>query len=220
MKIVGSLDFGTTSATVKYTSSPRYRAFKLAANGGDTVDAWVRSTKGDAVAWLLDNDFNIVASNDDADHTTLDSHIVATVPASASATHYIVFRDYSLESHNFTVQLAGTVSFDACEVDADCVAVSYGGCCPDGTLAACNVNETAEYAASRACTAPPMLCPEHEVLDTRVAQCDNGTKRCVMIAPEDIKCGGFIGDAHHCPVDYTCQSNQIPDLPGTCVGNP
>src|SRR5258708_31891851 len=76
MKIVGSLDYGATSASVKYTSSPRYRAIKFAGNAHDKVDVWVRSTDGgDAVAWLLDNSFHVLASNDDADTTTFDSHI-------------------------------------------------------------------------------------------------------------------------------------------------
>src|SRR5512146_2024866 len=70
MKIVGSLDYGQTGASVRYTSSPRYRTYKFAGHAGDQVDVWVRSTHGDAVAWVLDNDFAIVGSNDDADDTT------------------------------------------------------------------------------------------------------------------------------------------------------
>jgi hypothetical protein len=217
MKIMGSLDFGQTSAIVSYTKSPRYRAFKLAANTGDTIDAWVRSTHGDAVAWLLDDSFGVIASNDDADTTTTDAHLVATMPASASATHYIVFRDYGLESHQFTVELAGGSQFGACATDADCVAVPLGGCCPDGTLAAVNATEVDAYAASRACARPPTTCPAHQVLETRVAQCNNGTKHCEMIAPEDIKCGGFLMNAHQCPDSFSCTLNHIPDVPGTCT---
>ncbi len=219
MKIAGSLDFGQTSVSTKYTKSPKYRAFKFAGNQGDAVDVWVRSTQGDAVAWLLDNNFKTLATNDDADSTTLDAHLVATLPASASATHYIVFRDYNLATHYFTVALAGGGALDACSVDADCVAVPFGGCCPDGTLAAVNSSEVDAYAAAHACATPPGLCPQHEVLETRVAQCNNGTKRCEMIQPGDIKCGGFIMNAHHCPDAFTCMLNHIPDVPGTCVAN-
>ena len=107
MKIVGSLDYGQTSASTRYTKTPRYRAFKFAGNAGDLIDVWVRSTDGgDAVAWVLDNDFHVVASNDDADDTTLDSHVNVALPANASATHYVVFRDYWTDTAHFTVDVA------------------------------------------------------------------------------------------------------------------
>ena len=121
MKIVGSLDYGQTSSSTKYTRSPRYRAFKFAGNEGDQVDAWVRSSDGgDAVAWVLDNSFHVLASNDDADDTTVDSHITVTLPASTSATHYVVFRDYYTSAAHFTVDLANTAV--ACQDDSECTA--------------------------------------------------------------------------------------------------
>src|SRR6266567_4342634 len=53
MKILGSLDYGASSDSVKYTHSPRYRAFKFGGYEGDRVDVWVRSSDGgDAVAWV------------------------------------------------------------------------------------------------------------------------------------------------------------------------
>ena len=119
MKIVGSLDYGQTSASTRYTKTPRYRAFKFGGSAGDAVDVWVRSTDGgDAVAWVLDNDFRVLASNDDADDTTLDAHVSVTLPANASITHYVVFRDYWTDTSHFTVALAPVGA--ACEVDADC----------------------------------------------------------------------------------------------------
>jgi hypothetical protein len=121
MKIVGSLDYGQTSSSTKYTNSPRYRAFKFAGNQGDQVDVWVRSSDGgDAVAWLLDNSFKVVGSNDDADDTTVDSHIAVTLPANASATHYVVFRDYYTDTAHFTVDLASTTA--GCHADSECAA--------------------------------------------------------------------------------------------------
>jgi hypothetical protein len=127
MTIVGSLDYGQTSASTKYTHTPRYRAFKFAGNQGDLVDVWVRSTDGgDAVAWLLDNSFHVVASNDDADDTTFDAHISTTLPANASATHYIVFRDYYTDPAHFTVTLAGGAATPACQIDDDCAGFHAG----------------------------------------------------------------------------------------------
>jgi len=132
MKIAGSLTYGQAQ-TVAYTKTPRYRAMKFAGNAGDQVDAWVRSTDGDAVAWLLDNSFHVIASNDDADDTTLDAHLAVTLPASASVTHYIVFRDYQLASSHFAISLAG-VAATTCHVDADCGATAVA----DGAVAECN----------------------------------------------------------------------------------
>jgi hypothetical protein len=220
MKVVGSLDYNTTSSSVKYTSSPRYRAFKFGGSEHDNVDVWVKSTDGgDAVAWVLDNSFHVLASNDDADGNTLDAHVKLTLPANASITHYVVFRDYSASAAHFSVKLTGGPAYDtSCATDDDCVAVPAGGCCPNGLDAAVNVNSTDEYAAATACVNPPATCPLQVILETRVAQCDFATNHCAMIQPVDIRCGGFIAHAHQCPSGYTCQL-QIghPDIPGNCV---
>jgi hypothetical protein len=119
MKIVGSIAPGQTSATIRYSKSPRYRALQLAAKGSATLDVWVRSTRGDAVAWLLSSTYAVLASNDDADDTTLDSHLVYQLPA-GGATYWIVFRDYDFASHNFTVQVAPlAIGGGTCDVGYD-----------------------------------------------------------------------------------------------------
>src|SRR6185295_4746522 len=91
--------------------SPRFRAFKFAGQKGDKVDIRVHSTNnGDAVAWLVDNAFNVIDSNDDADGS-LDSHITATLPGNTNpdiVTYMIIFRDYDLAKKKFTVTLDGT----------------------------------------------------------------------------------------------------------------
>ncbi len=219
MKIVGSLDYGHTSDAVRYSKTPRYRAFKFGGNAGDSVDVWVRSTHGDPVAWVLDNKFHVLAMNDDADDRTTDAHVTVTLPASTSITHYIVFRDYALATHDFTVELGGGASWANCATDADCVALPSGGCCPDGTLTAVNADQTAAFDLATTCTAIPRpLCPNHMVLDSRVAQCNFATNRCEMIAPTDIHCGGNIATVHACPADFTCQLVvSRPDTGGSCV---
>ena len=218
--IVGSLDYGQTSSSVAYTHTPKYRAFKFGGSEGDVVDIWVRSKNGgDAVAWLLDNDFKQIASNDDADATTADSHIHATLPANASNTHYIVFRDYYLAKASFTVELEGKrkpVDFFSCNVDADCVAVPVAQCCDNGFKAAVNKNEVDAYAHSVTCDPHP-ICPYFIVNDTRVAECNAGTHQCEMVKPEDVRCGGFTTNPHSCAPGYSCHYTQVPDVPGTCA---
>lgn len=109
MTIVATLPSSGQAAPFVYTPKPRYRAVQLAGKQGQALDAWVRSTDGgDAVAWLLDGKFRTLASNDDADDTTTDSHLTATLPH--AGTYYIVLRDYSLSSGvHFYVPLTLTV---------------------------------------------------------------------------------------------------------------
>jgi hypothetical protein len=135
MKIVGSLDYGQTSASVKYTKTPRFRAVKFGGNAGDQVDVSVRSNDGgDAVAWVLDNSFKVLGSNDDANSNTYDSHISLTLPASSSVTHYIVFRDYDLVTSHYSVALTGTGAGPSCNLDSDCVGIAIA----DGKVEECN----------------------------------------------------------------------------------
>ncbi len=222
MKTLGTLSYGETSTSKPYTRTPRYRAFKFEGAVNDKVDVWVRSDDGDAVAWLLDKSFKVIASNDDANDSTLDAHLAVTLPASTGTTHYIVYRDHGLSSSHFTVSLAGGPQHDtACHADADCVAVSRGGCCPNSVNVAVSAGAEADYAAASACTITPHpVCPFAAILDRRVAQCNHVTNHCEMIEIENIQCGGLLANAHQCPTGYTCHlpvSN--PDRPGNCVAN-
>ena len=221
MKILGSLDYGQTSATVAYKSTPRFRAFKFAGHKGDQIDVWVRSTNGgDALAWVLDNKFNVVAQNDDAlEGGTLDSHITVTLPGNTDAnivTHYIVLRDYDLHAKKFTVQLSGKNNFFSCTADSDCVAVPLHACCPNCRKAAVNKDQTDAYAAQpQICT---MFCTALCVLEERVPQCNFGTGQCEMIAVADIACGGHTPHPHGCPDGLECQgSGLVVDAPGHCL---
>lgn len=228
MKILGSLDYGQTSAVVKYSPPPRYNAYKFGGKKGDTVDIWTRSTNGgDAVTWLLDNSYRVIASNDDADEGgTLDSHVKATLPGNsdpAIVTYYVVYRDYSLNSRKFSVELNGTSAtpdYDSCSVDSDCVAVPAHVCCPRCTQAAVNKDQADAYAAQPP-VCPGRICTQLCILDRRVAQCNTGTKKCEMIEPTDIVCGGHTINPHSCPAGYTCDDPGAAwDAPGKCVAAP
>ena len=221
MKTLGTLTYGQTSASKLYTKSPKYRAYRFDGAVGDKVDVWVRSNDGDAVAWLVDKSFHVIASNDDADGTTFDSHLVATLPASSSTTHWIIYREYAKANAHFTVELGGPAWDTSCQSDTDCVAVSRGGCCPNGMHDAVSVGAEDDYAAAHSCTITPHpVCPLAVILDRRVAQCNQATNHCEMIAPEDIACGGFTLHAHQCPAGYRCQLPiSTPDVPGKCVAN-
>ncbi len=138
MKILGSVSYGAASPWAAYTKTPRYRAVKFTGKGGDQLDAWVRSYDGgDAVAWVLDRSFRVLASNDDADATTYDSHLVLTLPPGPSDVHYIAYRDYDLLPAHFSVQLAPNGAGPGCTLDSECVGIALA----DGKVPQCN-NET------------------------------------------------------------------------------
>jgi hypothetical protein len=104
-ELLGDIAYGQTRA-VDYAEVPSLRAFKLAGKQGDAVDLWVRSPSGgDARAWILRADGKALAKNDDADASTLDAHVTATLPR--TETYYVVFRDANYEDNAFTVALAG-----------------------------------------------------------------------------------------------------------------
>jgi len=222
MKIVGSLTFGETSAPIVYTANPRFRAFKFAADAGDKVTVDVTSTNGDAVAWILNDEFEVVASNDDADETTFDAHIDVTLPAlptyedgTGRRTHYIVFRDFWLRRRTFTVALAGTSGFKSCQKDADCIKVQ-AGCC-GLSFTAIHKDGQAAYDASLGCDANP-ICPAMVLrLTDDVAQCDSNINECVLVDPHAIRCGGHVINMHSCPEGYDCVGEGLAyDVPGVC----
>jgi hypothetical protein len=148
MKIVGSLAYGQTSDAVDYANPPRYRSFKFAGTAGDKVDIWVRSTDGDSVAWLLSSSFKTLASNDDADDTTTDSHMTFTLNATHS--YYIVFREYSLIDSTFTVELSGP----GCFMDGKEYKPGTGFPSSDGCNVCSCLSSGRVVCTERACPAP------------------------------------------------------------------
>jgi hypothetical protein len=118
-EIVGDLAYGQTSAIVTYTETPLYRAFRFQGKTGDAVDAWVRSTDGDARAWLLDASFQNVITNDNASAGTTDAHLVTTLKRDGA--YYVAFREATREDASFKVTLAGTPASPggACDPEVD-----------------------------------------------------------------------------------------------------
>jgi hypothetical protein len=112
-RYLGPIASGQTISAYYY-DPPKYRSFGFYANGGDTITVDVKSQEGDAMGWITDTSYNVVAANDDASSSTLDSKVTYKVPASVSSKAYrIVFRDYDLLDATFDVKLtikAGGVS--------------------------------------------------------------------------------------------------------------
>jgi len=177
MKVVGSIKDGDTKTT-RYTSSPRFRAYRFSGKAGDRVEAWVRARNDDAVAWLTDARYNIVDSNDDADATTLDAHLSATL--TTTGTYWIIFRTYDLVSATFDVSLTVAPDYRACAKDTECIKVSAGGCCTAWQKTAVNATYADAYAADNQCKPPyPPCAPPPNVEDNRVAVCEAG--QCALV---------------------------------------
>lgn len=104
-KYVGRLASGETR-TVTYDYPPAFRAFGFDAKAGDVITVTVSSFNGDAMAWITDSNYNVLAANDDASAQTLDSKVTYTIPKSSTKrTFRLVFRDYDMLAATFKVGL-------------------------------------------------------------------------------------------------------------------
>ena len=218
LNIVGSVDMDTTTASTKFTGGTKYAALKFSGNTGDEVDLWVKSSNGDPVAWVLDNDFKTIAKNDDATSSDTNSHIKLKLPANASATHYIVVRDYWLSPMSFKVSLAGADYTGTCNQDSDCAEVAKSCCTNLGDTAVLG-SKAASYTASLNC-AEAHFCPAIVLPKSyATAECNRTSHKCEMVQPADVVCGGHtIPSAQHaCPAGFTCNGDALAwDGPGHC----
>jgi hypothetical protein len=220
-RIAGSLTYGQTSNVTQYRRTPRrYTAYKFSGAAGDKVEIRVTSSNGEPVTWLLDNDWNVIARNDDAASWDTNSTIKATLPANASNTRYIVVREYWLDNMTFRVKLTGeSGDFAAgCNVDADCEKVTTDCCGLARPMIAVKASNVAAFKASLNCpdllACPAVMPPE----DHGMAQCNFTTHKCENVQPKDIVCGGYSPNPHACPPLYNCRTNpMIADAPGKCV---
>ena len=107
---LGTIASGATK-TVSYTSSPLYRAYAFTAKKGDSVDIWVRSSSGDAIAYLLRSSYSTVARNDDASGATHDAHLSATIKSDGQ--YFIAFKEAKGKNADFTVSFTSTSASSA-----------------------------------------------------------------------------------------------------------
>ena len=120
LTIVGSIGYDETQGPFSYKN--KYDALKFAGDAGDQITVDVGSKNGDTVAWVLDNDFNILAHNDDHAGGT-NSHIALKLPANASRTHYIVVRDMDETTIVPELGLDGLISYNkGCYIGQEIIA--------------------------------------------------------------------------------------------------
>jgi hypothetical protein len=214
MTLVGSIDYDQKLGPFSHRAN-KWSALKFAGDTGDKITVDVSSSDGDTVAWVLDNDMNIVAFNDDSGSST-NSHIEVTLPKNASRTHYIVTRDYYRQAMHFSVGLQGPATFDSpCKVDSDCTLVQ-AGCCGNAFVAV-RGDRAGAFHDSLHCD-PALKCLTPAPPTDRLAECVSN--KCVEVAASDIACGGRTVNPHTCPDRYNCVGpNLAVDGTGKCYQN-
>lgn len=180
-RYLGQIANGETKSNYYY-NPPRFRAFGFTAKGGEEITVDVHSAEGDAVGYITTTVFDVLASNDDASPSTLDSKVVYKVPAgTASKPYRIVFRDYNLLDATFTVKLTINGSLVVCSYDG--ATYKPGDSFPSSD--ACN---TCNCSASG------------------TVGC---TKQACVCNPEAEPWRNYVGDPVTCQTKkYTCASNQ------------
>lgn len=166
-RYLGTIANGETKSAYYY-DPPRYRAYGFTAQGGDEITIDVTSEYGDAMGWITTSSYDVLAANDDANSSTLDSHVTYTVPdGTPSRSYRIVFRDYDRLDATFDVTLHIT--------SQEPVTCSYGGKTFDAgssfpstdrcNTCSCGANGTV-YCTKMACVCNPDSEPYRNYLGT------------------------------------------------------
>ena len=101
--------FNGETRTTKFWAPPRYRSYGFDAKGGDDITVEVKSIGGDAIAYITDSKYNVLAWNDDAERFVFDAKVRYTVPQDKPLeTYRIVFADYAATTGTFSVSLTIT----------------------------------------------------------------------------------------------------------------
>ena len=183
-RYLGKIKSGETR-TGYYYAPPTYRSYGFDAKGGDELTVDVKSVYGDAVGFITDSSYNVLAFNDDASSSTLDSKMKYKIPSDLPARSYrIVFRDYDLLEATFSVTLSIKSTAPA--------ACSYGG----QTYQSGDQFEATDGCNSCSCSA-------------------SGSVACTKMActcnPATETHRNYVGTPQQCMViRYTCPSGQVP----------
>src|ERR1700736_4583069 len=99
IKILGALDYGTTSSPVIYSARQRYLAFVFSGCGGDVVEITVKGLDGKAFVAVADSSLNRITSGD--------SHLSLNLPYKGPDLEvwYLIFRETDYKTAHFTVQV-------------------------------------------------------------------------------------------------------------------
>lgn len=104
-RLLGTMEPGEVKES-RY-APPRPSAWAFHAKAGDKITIDVTSRIGDAIAYLTDDRYTVIAYNDDFEQTSRNAQIVFTLPEATQTTSFrIVFADYDALPAPFNVALA------------------------------------------------------------------------------------------------------------------
>jgi hypothetical protein len=123
-EVRGQIAYGETKTDTFNAGPSGYSAYAFNGSAGDHVDLWVRSSMGgNAMAWLLRDNFRTLARNDDASPGVFDAHIRVKLPSSGR--FYVALRDAAGRNATFSVALRRIEDSDG-GVPNDAAAVGSG----------------------------------------------------------------------------------------------
>ncbi len=222
-KSLGEIKYGATKSFY-HSGYPNFRSVYFDGKSGDDLTIDVSTSDADSEIWLVDVNTKVIGYNDDRSSASYDSRINVKLPAAGR--YRILMQEYDFWATTFTVKLTKKASgggstpanYQACNKDADCVAIANPACCQSWRKVAVNKTQTAAYNAANKCSAPYPPCappPDSATESQNVAQCNTSTKLCEMVAPENIACNGFSTNPHQCPSSWICVEPGN-DMPGSC----
>ncbi len=176
VRVLDAQLFFSQAKTAEYTGTPRYLAYKFYGPAGFKLDLTVRSDRGDAVAWLFDDQKKRIAHNDDVSTSDVSARVTGALRSNAY--HYIVFRDFFGDPQSFTVELQGSYAEPntSCTKNSDCVRVQAVCCAFEPTWAAVNGDSAQLYSDRLDCRG--RVCSSFAD-DGAIAVC-NAAKQCEM----------------------------------------
>jgi hypothetical protein len=154
LKLAGAQYAGRISSgetrNISYTSPPAFRALGFDARGGDVITVDVASEDGDAMGWITDSNYNVLASNDDASPNTLDARVTYTVPKGVTRRPFrIVMREYDQANASFAVKLSiAQAAPPVCQVEGKTYQPGASFPAPDG----CNTCSCGPNGGTPTCT--------------------------------------------------------------------
>src|SRR5204863_8222868 len=94
--------------------------------------------------------------------------------------------------------------------DSNCIAADALACCQAKAKEAVSKSQVAEFdesVDSHACLF--VSCALDMTPETRAPLCNTTKKRCEMVAPKDIACGGHTINPHACPAGFNCTGKAL-----------
>jgi hypothetical protein len=107
-EVAGTIEVDMSGKSVtapSYRGAAQYRAFKFEATKGQKLVAYVVANNGtDPIAYLLDDKFKTLVTNDDRDASVKDAEVRFTVPKNGS--YYLAFRNKEQAAATFMTRIA------------------------------------------------------------------------------------------------------------------